>query len=162
MSCRVGHRCGSEPTLLWLWCRLAAAAPIWPLAWELPYAGDMALKKKKKRKKKKHKRQPWGVGGKHAEQRTLLPESFILTGCVTSAKALNLSDLMCVYFFQMRTKLLHCLVVKWTWDTQDKWRAFWMMKLLRRQRTQEALEDGFSWPSGAFAHAGQRARPMNF
>ena len=23
--------------LLWLWCRLAAAALIWPLAWELPY-----------------------------------------------------------------------------------------------------------------------------
>jgi len=24
--------------LLWLWCRLAAAAPMLPLAWELPYA----------------------------------------------------------------------------------------------------------------------------
>ena len=33
-----------------LWCRLAAAAPIRPLAWELPYAtGGEALKKKKKR-----------------------------------------------------------------------------------------------------------------
>jgi len=29
--------------LLWLWCRLAAAAPTGPLAWELKYA-----KKKKK------------------------------------------------------------------------------------------------------------------
>ena len=27
-----------DPVLLWLWCRPAAAAPIWPLAWELPYA----------------------------------------------------------------------------------------------------------------------------
>ena len=27
-----------DPALLWLWCRLAAEAPIGPLAWELPYA----------------------------------------------------------------------------------------------------------------------------
>ena len=32
------HRCGSEPVLLWLWRRPAAAAPIQPLAGELPYA----------------------------------------------------------------------------------------------------------------------------
>ena len=30
--------------LLWLWCRPAAVAPMWPLAWELPYAADAALK----------------------------------------------------------------------------------------------------------------------
>ena len=24
----VGHRCGLDPALLWLWCRLAGAAPI--------------------------------------------------------------------------------------------------------------------------------------
>ena len=35
-SCGVGHRHGSDPVLPWLWCRLAAAAPIQPLAWELP------------------------------------------------------------------------------------------------------------------------------
>ena len=33
--------------LLWLWCRLAAVAPIRPLAWEPPYAAGMALKRKK-------------------------------------------------------------------------------------------------------------------
>ena len=33
--------------LLWLWCRLAAAAPIRPLAWELPYATDAAKKRDK-------------------------------------------------------------------------------------------------------------------
>ena len=38
MSCGVGRRCGSDPTLLWLWSRPAAAAPIQPVAWELPYA----------------------------------------------------------------------------------------------------------------------------
>ena len=43
--CGVGGRLGSDPALLWLWCRLVAAAPIRPLAWELPCASDMALKK---------------------------------------------------------------------------------------------------------------------
>ena len=42
-----------DPVLLWLWHRLAAAALIRPLAWELPYATDVGLKKKKKRKKKR-------------------------------------------------------------------------------------------------------------
>ena len=37
-------------TLLWLWHRLAAAALIQPLAWELPYAIGAALRKKKKKK----------------------------------------------------------------------------------------------------------------
>ena len=32
---------------LWLWCRPAAAAPIHPLAWELPYAAHAALKSTK-------------------------------------------------------------------------------------------------------------------
>ena len=34
--------------LQWLWHRLAAAAPIQPLAWELPYATGVALKSKNK------------------------------------------------------------------------------------------------------------------
>ena len=34
--------------LLWLWHRLAAAAPIRPLAWERPYATCVALKSKNK------------------------------------------------------------------------------------------------------------------
>ena len=37
MSCGVGHRCTLDPELLWLWCRLAAAALIRLLAWELTY-----------------------------------------------------------------------------------------------------------------------------
>ena len=35
--------------LLWLWCRLAAAAAVRTRAWEIPCAGGMALKKKKKK-----------------------------------------------------------------------------------------------------------------
>ena len=34
--------------MLWLGHRLAATAPIPPLAWELPYAAGVALKKKTK------------------------------------------------------------------------------------------------------------------
>ena len=49
MSYGVGYRRGSDPALLWLWCRLADAAPIQPLAWKLPYAMDMSLKGKKKK-----------------------------------------------------------------------------------------------------------------
>ena len=50
VNCGVGHRRGSDPALLWLWCRPAATAPIQPLAWELPYAMHMVLKRKKKKK----------------------------------------------------------------------------------------------------------------
>ena len=49
MSCAVGHRGSSDPALLWLWCRLAAADPVRPLAWELPYASGAALKRPKKK-----------------------------------------------------------------------------------------------------------------
>ena len=50
MSCGVGRRPGSDPTLLWLWRRLVAAAPIRPLAWEPPYAEGAALEKAKRQK----------------------------------------------------------------------------------------------------------------
>ena len=33
-----------------LWCRPAAAAPIQSLAWEIPYAAGVALKKKRREK----------------------------------------------------------------------------------------------------------------
>ena len=51
MSCGVSCRRAPDPTLLWLWCRLAAAAPIGPLVWELPCAAGAALKRLKKKKK---------------------------------------------------------------------------------------------------------------
>ena len=53
-SCSIGHTCGFDPELLWLW--RGPAAPIWPLAWELSHATDVAIKKKEKKKKKE-----WGV-----------------------------------------------------------------------------------------------------
>ena len=48
MSCGEARRLGSDPTLLWLWRRLAGTAPIGPLDWEPPYAAGAALKSKKK------------------------------------------------------------------------------------------------------------------
>ena len=39
---------GSDHALLW--CRLAAPAPIHPLAWEPPYAMGVTLKRPKKKK----------------------------------------------------------------------------------------------------------------
>ena len=49
VSCGVGQKLGSDLALLWLWYRPAGAAPITPLAWELPYASSSAVKRKKKR-----------------------------------------------------------------------------------------------------------------
>ena len=46
-GCGIGHRCGLDPTLSWLWYRPAAATLIRPLAWELAFAAGAALKKLK-------------------------------------------------------------------------------------------------------------------
>ena len=53
MSCGVGLRCGSDPALLWLWRRLAATAPIRPLAWEPPCAAGAAQEMAKRQKRNK-------------------------------------------------------------------------------------------------------------
>ena len=50
-----------DPALLWLWCRLAATAPIRPLAWKPPYAMGVALEKKKTKRPKKRRRINGGV-----------------------------------------------------------------------------------------------------
>ena len=41
----------SDPSLLWLWHKLAATVLNGPLAWEPPYAEDAALKKTKQKNK---------------------------------------------------------------------------------------------------------------
>ena len=53
VSCGVRRRHGSDHKLLWLWGRLAAAALIQPLAWELRAGAALKRKKKKKEKEKK-------------------------------------------------------------------------------------------------------------
>ena len=52
------HRHGLDPMLLWLWSRLAATAPIGPLAWEPPYATGSGPRKGKKTKQNKNKKLP--------------------------------------------------------------------------------------------------------
>ena len=66
MSCAVGHRCSSDPSLLCLWRRPAATAPIRPLAWEPPNTAGAALEKAKRQNKKKKKEK---------KKRLILPEN---------------------------------------------------------------------------------------
>ena len=56
MSCEVCCRHSLDPMLQLLWHRQGAIAPIWPLAWKLPYATGAALKSKKKKKSMKQRR----------------------------------------------------------------------------------------------------------
>ena len=56
VSCGVGRSRGSDPLLLWLWCRPKAVALIIPLAWEPPYAVGEALRKTKRPKQNKKKK----------------------------------------------------------------------------------------------------------
>ena len=51
VSCGVGHRCGLDLALQWLWYRLASIAQILPLVWDPPYAEGVDLKRQKKKKK---------------------------------------------------------------------------------------------------------------
>ena len=51
MSHGVGHRHTLDPASLWLWHRPAAVAPIRTLAWDLPNAVGVALKRKKEKPK---------------------------------------------------------------------------------------------------------------
>ena len=53
MSCGVGHRQGSDPALLWLWHRQAAAALIQSLPRGHPHAKGVALKRQKRKKEDK-------------------------------------------------------------------------------------------------------------
>lgn len=55
MSRGVGCRYGSDPALLWLWQRPAAAAPIQPLAREPPHTTGAALKSNTFLKRKEEK-----------------------------------------------------------------------------------------------------------
>ena len=57
VNCGVGSRHGLDPMLLWLWCRMAAAAPTGPLAWVPPYTAGVALEKAKRQKRQKKKKE---------------------------------------------------------------------------------------------------------
>ena len=50
----VGCQCGLDLVLLWQRLWPAAAAPIWPLAWESPYDMDATLKKQKQQQQQQN------------------------------------------------------------------------------------------------------------
>ena len=84
VNCGVGHRHGSDFALLWLWRRLAAVAPIWPLAWELPYATSVALKKQKNKQANKQTKNTSGLS--FIQNLVLLPAGYIILACSLISK----------------------------------------------------------------------------
>ena len=77
----VGRRCGSDPALLWLWCRPAAAAPCRPLAWERPCVLGAVLKQQPT----KLKSSSFSVAGRTMNEKQLKRETAESTPCVFSA-----------------------------------------------------------------------------
>ena len=75
----VGHRCGSDPTLLWLWCGPVATVLIGPLAWEPPHTVGVALESKKKKKERES-------------------ETWLLQLCCTLLFGCSGNDLVCAHF----------------------------------------------------------------
>ena len=61
----------------WLWCRPASTAPIRPLAWGLPHAVSVALKRQKKNKNKNKNKKPWGEDLYLAQSHCLCPRSAV-------------------------------------------------------------------------------------
>ena len=56
----LGRRCGSDPKLLWLWCRSAAIAPIRPPSLGTSICHWCGPRKRQKPKKKKKKKKVKG------------------------------------------------------------------------------------------------------
>ena len=107
VSCGVGHRCGLDPMLLWLWCRPADVALIWPLAWELPYDMDVALKKAEKK----------------------IKEVVCYSNCIRKKHASIAQPLMIQFMIHGRSKIsgiflprfglqFYHLKTEWTWASQ--------------------------------------------
>ena len=65
MNCGAGCRRGSDLALLWLWCRLVAAAPIGLLAWEPLYAvgASQEMAKRQNKTKQIYSSQSWSLEG---------------------------------------------------------------------------------------------------
>ena len=81
MSCGVVGRLSSDPTLLWLWYRPVAVAPIQPLAWEPPYATGAAQETAKRQNKKQTKKTP-------QDSTSMVPSGVVTLGCQHLAWAL--------------------------------------------------------------------------
>ena len=83
VSCDVGSRGGSDPKLLWLlWSRLAAAALIWPLAWELAYAAGAALKETNKPKERERQRKDKHPSSNRREESDICHQNCFTDQCL--------------------------------------------------------------------------------
>ena len=79
VGCGVGCRHGSDPKLLWFWCRLTR-----PIAWEPPCATDTALKGQKAKTKKTKQKNPTTDPVVHVSQWTFrLFQFFSITNNVS-------------------------------------------------------------------------------
>ena len=95
----VGPRCGLDLVLLWLWYRPTSIALIQPLAWELPYATSVALKKKKKKKKRlehmlrqrKDRERRWAICWPHGKdsKKSTLPTLWYQTASLQDDRSGN-------------------------------------------------------------------------
>ena len=125
MGSGIGHRRSSDPKLLCLWHRLAAIAPIRPLAWEPPWALGAALKEQKNKKQKT----------KNKKIKLKMKLSIFLTWWMerswflnhTVGKGFKLCSL--VLWHHLLVKIDHCTVLK-HWKVQQVFYTsrFWIFK----------------------------------
>ena len=121
-SCGVGCRCGSDLVLLWLWHRLAATAPIRPLAWEPPYAAGAALKgqktKTKTKQKNKQKKLFWDFccGAVEMNLTSIHQDVGLIPGLTRQVKDLLL--LWAVVQVADEAQILHCCGCGTGWQLQ--------------------------------------------
>ena len=79
MTCGVGCRCGLDPELLWLRHRLAATALIRPLAWDLPYATVVALKRQQQQQQIREGKFPNSLNAIELLSYLCSPKHFVYT-----------------------------------------------------------------------------------
>ena len=111
MSRGVGHRCGLDPTLLWLSGRPSAAAPIWPLARELPYVSLAALKSQKNKQTNKQTNKQ---GIRNNRVLFTLKRKEILTHTWINLKDRTPSEII------QTLKARYCMIPL-TWGAQKSW-----------------------------------------
>ena len=92
LSWGVGRKLSSDPELLWLWCRLAAGAPIRTLAGKFPNAMRVALKSKRERKEGGSTHSNLALGKSVLISRS---QFLLLYNGLLTAEGLSFSDCWC-------------------------------------------------------------------
>ena len=95
VSCGVGRRCGSDPTLLWLWHRPAATTLIGPPTLGISICRECGPKKTKKKKKKK--KNHTAVGSGHCRDVGLISSlAQWVKGSGIAASAAQIEAIVCI------------------------------------------------------------------